>query len=46
MFIPQYGIFGEKPQFNTLEDALGAGKNYINSVETGLSADPLMVRGI
>ncbi len=25
---------------------LGDGMNYINSIETGLSVDPLMVRGI
>ena len=29
-----------------MEDALGYGINHINSIETGLSADPLMVRGI
>ncbi|MFX1569044.1 MAG: DNA helicase UvrD, partial [Promethearchaeota archaeon] len=29
-----------------MEDALGTGKNYIYCVETGLSANPLMVRRI
>ena len=29
-----------------MKDALGDGMNYINSIETGLSSDPLMVRGI
>ncbi len=46
IFTPYFGIFGNNSNFNTMEDALGAGKNYINCVETGLSADPLMVRRI
>ena len=29
-----------------MKEALGYGMNYINAIETGLSADPLMVRGI
>ena len=29
-----------------MEEALGNGMNYINSIETGLSADPIMIRGI
>ena len=46
IFTPYFGLFGDKTHFNTLEDALGYGINHINSIETGLSADPLMVRGI
>ncbi|MFX1309788.1 MAG: DNA helicase UvrD, partial [Promethearchaeota archaeon] len=46
IFTPFFGIFGEKSHFNTLKEALGYGLNYINCVETGLSADPLMVRRI
>ena len=29
-----------------MKEALGYGVNYINCIETGLSADPLMVRSI
>ena len=46
IFTPYFGIFGNKSCFNTIKEALGNGMNYINSIETGLSADPLMVRGI
>ncbi|MFX0037323.1 MAG: endonuclease Q family protein [Candidatus Hermodarchaeota archaeon] len=46
IFTPYFGLLGDKTHFNTLKDALGYGLNYINSIETGLSADPLMVRGI
>lgn len=46
IFTPYFGIFGNKSRFNTIKEALGNGMNYINSIETGLSADPLMVRGI
>jgi len=45
-FTPYFGLFGDILHFNTMEDALGNGMNYINSIETGLSSDPLMVRGI
>ncbi len=46
IFTPYFGIFGDKTQFNTMKEALGFGINYINCIETGLSADPLMVRSI
>ena len=46
IFTPFFGIFGDKLQFNNLKEALGDSVNLINSIETGLSADPLMVRGI
>ncbi|UCC20119.1 MAG: hypothetical protein JSV62_02220 [Promethearchaeota archaeon] len=46
IFTPYFGIFGDKPHFNTLKEALGYGMNQINCIETGLSADPLMVRSI
>ncbi len=39
-------MFGEKAGFNTLKEIFGTSMNYINSIETGLSADPLMVRRI
>jgi len=46
IFTPYFGIFGDKSHFNTMKEALGYGMNYINCIETGLSADPLMVRSI
>ena len=46
IFTPYFGIFGDKSHFNTLKEALGNAMNYIYAVETGLSADPLMIRGI
>ena len=46
IFTPFFGIFGDNSHFNTMKEALGDGMNLINSIETGLSADPLMVRGI
>ena len=41
-----FGIFGNILQFNNLREALGDATKYIYSVETGLSADPLMIRSI
>jgi uncharacterized protein (TIGR00375 family) len=46
IFTPYYGVFGYNSQFKTLKEALGYGANYINAIETGLSADPAMVRVI
>ncbi|MFW9901014.1 MAG: endonuclease Q family protein [Candidatus Thorarchaeota archaeon] len=46
IFTPYFGLFGDISHFKSMEDALGTGKSYINCVETGLSADPLMVRRI
>ncbi len=46
IFTPYFGLFGDTPHFNTMKEALGYGMNYINCIETGLSADPLMVRSI
>ncbi|MFX1301923.1 MAG: endonuclease Q family protein [Promethearchaeota archaeon] len=46
IFTPFFGIFGDNTHFNTMKEALGDGRNYVNSIETGLSADPLMVRSI
>ncbi|MFX0145571.1 MAG: DNA helicase UvrD, partial [Candidatus Hodarchaeota archaeon] len=43
---PYFGIFGDQAHFNTMKEALGYGMNYINCIETGLSADPLMIRSI
>ncbi|MFW9971216.1 MAG: endonuclease Q family protein [Candidatus Odinarchaeota archaeon] len=46
IFTPYFGIFGYQSHFNTMKEALGYGMNYIYCIETGLSADPLMVRSI
>ncbi|MFX0023123.1 MAG: endonuclease Q family protein [Candidatus Hermodarchaeota archaeon] len=46
IFTPYFGIFGDKTHFNTMKEALGVSFNYINCIETGLSADPIMVRSI
>ena len=46
IFTPFFGIFGDNSHINTIKEPLGFGINYINSTETGLSADPFMVRSI
>lgn len=39
-------MFGEQPDFSTLKGVFGNSRNYINTVETGLRADPVMLRKI
>ena len=46
IFTPFYGILGDHLQFGSLKEALGEGFNFVHAVETGLSADPTMIRGI
>ena len=46
IFTPYFGMFGEQPDFSTLKEVLGNSRIYINTVETGLSADPVMLRKI
>ncbi|MBY9010164.1 MAG: hypothetical protein KGD74_09900 [Candidatus Lokiarchaeota archaeon] len=46
IFTPFYGILGNNLHFESLREALGEGFNHIHAVETGLSADPTMIRGI
>ncbi len=46
IFTPFYGILGNNLQFKSLKEALGEGFKFIHAVETGLSADPTMIRGI
>ncbi|MBY9015371.1 MAG: hypothetical protein KGD68_06730 [Candidatus Lokiarchaeota archaeon] len=46
IFTPFYGILGNRLQFESLKEALGEGINFVHAVETGLSADPTMIRGI
>ena len=41
-----YGILGNNLQFESLKEALGEGLKFVHAVETGLSADPTMIRGI
>ena len=46
VFTPYFGIFGDKNHFRNLKEALGYGINKVNCIETGLSADPLIIRRI
>ncbi len=46
IFTPYFGILGSKLHFNSIYEALGQGVEHVYSVETGLSADPQMVRMI
>ena len=46
IFTPYFGMFGEQPKFNTLKEVFGNSFNHINTIETGLSADPMMIREI
>jgi len=46
IFTLYIGIFGDNLQFNNLREVLGDSTKYIYAMETGLSADPLMIRSI
>lgn len=46
IFTPFYGILGNRLQFESLKEALGEGINFVHAIETGLSADPTMIRSI
>ncbi|MFW9940010.1 MAG: endonuclease Q family protein [Candidatus Thorarchaeota archaeon] len=46
IFTPFFGIYGEKSRFKNMKEALGEGFSLIHAVETGLSADPFMIRCI
>ena len=46
IFTPFYGVLGSMSNFRSLHDAVGNGIHYINAVESGLSADPKMIRYI
>ena len=46
IFTPFFGILGEKSYFENMGEALGGSINLIHAIETGLSADPFMVRRI
>lgn len=43
---PFFGILGSIPNFRSLKQAVGNGIHYINAVESGLSADPNLIRNI
>ncbi len=40
---PWFGIFGSKSGFDSIEECFGNYSRYIYALETGLSADPLML---
>lgn len=46
IFTPHFGILGDHCKFNSLQDALGEGRKYINAIESGLSADPILIRNL
>ena len=46
VFTPFFGVLGSIPNFKSLKHAFGNGIHYINAVESGLSADPRMIRYI
>ncbi|MFW9773562.1 MAG: hypothetical protein ACFFEO_15540, partial [Candidatus Thorarchaeota archaeon] len=46
IFTPYYGIFGNHSRFRNLKEALGDSVSLIYAVESGLSADPFMIRSI
>ncbi|MFX1377366.1 MAG: endonuclease Q family protein [Promethearchaeota archaeon] len=46
VFTPYFGIYGERSLFKNMKEALGESFSLIHAIETGLSADPLMVRSI
>ena len=46
IFTPFFGIYGEKSFFKNMKEALGGSFSLVHAIETGLSADPFMVRSI
>ncbi|MFX1316504.1 MAG: endonuclease Q family protein [Promethearchaeota archaeon] len=46
IFTPFFGILGAKLDFKSMKEALKNAQHYVSAIETGLSADPLMVRRI
>jgi len=45
-FTPWYGIFGTKTGFDSLAEVFGKDADQIHAIESGLSADPEMMRDI
>jgi len=46
IFTPYFGILGAKCNFSSFREALGEGRQYINAIESGLSADPILIRNL
>ena len=44
IWTPWFSLFGSKSGFNSVEDCFGDLSDYIVALETGLSADPRMIR--
>ncbi|MFX1257621.1 MAG: endonuclease Q family protein [Promethearchaeota archaeon] len=44
IFTPYFGILGNKLKFKSIIEGLGQATAYIHAIETGLSADPSMIR--
>ncbi|MCK4319572.1 DNA helicase UvrD [Candidatus Micrarchaeota archaeon] len=42
IWTPWFSVFGSKSGFDSLEEAFGETKKYIDGLETGLSSDPAM----
>lgn len=46
IFTPYFGILGSECNFKSLKEALGGGLEQVNAIESGLSADPSLIRAI
>ena len=45
-FTPYFGILGSDCNFNSLKEALGGGFEQVYAIESGLSADPSLIRSL
>ncbi|MBY9002984.1 MAG: hypothetical protein KGD73_03345 [Candidatus Lokiarchaeota archaeon] len=46
IFTPYFGILGAHCNFKSFKEALGEGRKHIYAVESGLSADPTLIRNL
>lgn len=46
IFTPYFGILGSECNFKSLKEALGRGFDQIYAIESGLSADPSLIRAL
>lgn len=46
IFTPYFGILGSECSFKSLKEALGSGFEYIHALESGLSADPSLIKAL
>jgi len=46
IFTPYFGILGAQCKFKSLKEALGEGRKHVNAIESGLSADPILIRNL